>query len=469
MRTLRVWAVSSVAALVGMGCVGVEGDADEAGLGQTVAEVRVVPAGVGCLRIVYRAPAATADTTRSFPVTPGTASSFDLGTLAAGMYTFRANAYGVACSGVATSTAPTWVGDPVSATITPGELTRLSFTLRPNMSTPGNVDFVQPVRALFSGLASDATYAVMQDGSVRAWGNNAWGQLGDGTQTRANTPRPIAGLTGVQQIAGGPRFACAVTSGGLACWGEMGGLLADDQPGTSLSPRYNPAIQLSGLDVAQGVLCGGSADGTVRCWSDATNLSTGPVRNAAAFALAPTGGALGSNQLWLLSGLSTLRRYEPLADTGSETMRSRVLQVALRARGYCVLIPGGEVWCAGPGSEVGDGTDTAAALTEPVRALVSNVVSLVSGEGHTCALRTDRTVACWGGNTSGQTGLDTDATRVLTPQGLPLTDVVQLAAGAMHTCALRGDGTVYCWGANYAGQLGDGTFLARFAPTRVAL
>lgn len=469
MRTLRLWAVSSVAALVGMGCVGVEGDADEAGLGQTVAEVRVVPAGVGCLRIVYRAPAATADTTRSFPVTPGAASSFDLGTLAAGMYTFRANAFGVACGGVATSTAPTWVGDPVSATITPGELTRLSFTLRPNVSTPGSVDFVQPVRALYAGVSSEAMYAVMQDGSVRAWGNNAWGQLGDGTQTRANTPRPIAGLTGVQQIAGGPRFACAVTTGGLACWGEMGGLLADDQPGTSLTPRYNPAIQLSSLDVAQGVLCGGSADGTVRCWSNETNLSTGPVRNAAAFALSPTGSPLGTSQLWILSGNSSLRRIEPLSDAGGETMRTRVLQLALRSNGYCVLVAGGEVWCAGSGSEVGDGTGSGTTLLQPVRAEVSNVVSLVGGGNHTCALRADRTVACWGGNTSGQTGLDTDAPSVLTPQVLPLTDVVQLAAGAGHTCALRGDGTVYCWGANYAGQLGDGTFLARFAPTRVAL
>jgi len=45
-----------------------------------------------------------------------------------------------------------------------------------------------------------------------------------------------------------------------------------------------------------------------------------------------------------------------------------------------------------------------------------------------------------------------------------LTDVTRVAAGAAHSCAIRGDGTVWCWGSNTSGQLGDGDALVQTKP-----
>lgn len=71
-----------------------------------------------------------------------------------------------------------------------------------------------------------------------------------------------------------------------------------------------------------------------------------------------------------------------------------------------------------------------------------NSVGQVSAGGyHTCVVKSDGTVVCWGRNVEGQTTV---------PSGL--TTVAQISAGGFHTCALKTDGTVACWGSNFAGQ-----------------
>src|SRR5881396_936036 len=68
--------------------------------------------------------------------------------------------------------------------------------------------------------------------------------------------------------------------------------------------------------------------------------------------------------------------------------------------------------------------------------LTPGTVSQVSAGGyHSCALRTDGTVACWGLNRYGQ---------ATAPAGV----FTQLSAGGSHTCGLKSDGTVACWGDN---------------------
>jgi alpha-tubulin suppressor-like RCC1 family protein len=87
------------------------------------------------------------------------------------------------------------------------------------------------------------------------------------------------------------------------------------------------------------------------------------------------------------------------------------------------------------------------------------MVQVTAGERHTCALRSDGVVFCWGDTNADQLGpgpTSSDGTFARAVTGLP-GPAVRVAAGAEHTCAGLADGSVHCWGANASGQIGDGT------------
>jgi alpha-tubulin suppressor-like RCC1 family protein len=133
----------------------------------------------------------------------------------------------------------------------------------------------------------------------------------------------------------------------------------------------------------------------------------------------------------------------------------------------CALRAGGDVACWGGGGALGDGTTTTRLAPTPVPAL-ADVVEIRAAAGHTCARLGSGGVRCWGGNEEGQVGDDTISRNRLAPTGVvDLVDAAALTSDGGHSCALRRDGTVVCWGRNTFGQLGDGTTTNRPAPRAV--
>jgi alpha-tubulin suppressor-like RCC1 family protein len=79
---------------------------------------------------------------------------------------------------------------------------------------------------------------------------------------------------------------------------------------------------------------------------------------------------------------------------------------------------------------------------------LTGVVALAAGQRHTCARRSDGTVACWGDNTFGALGDGSVVSRPNAALVPGLTGVVALAATFWGNCAARTDGSVVCWGYN---------------------
>ncbi|MGB7540252.1 MAG: hypothetical protein WBM17_17050 [Anaerolineales bacterium] len=159
------------------------------------------------------------------------------------------------------------------------------------------------------------------------------------------------------------------------------------------------------------------------------------------------------------------------ASTSTSTPKPMLNVVSIVAgEGHsCALLSDGMVKCWGKNEfgQLGDGTTKNRDVPAPVRGL-NNVRALTAGWGHTCALTGNGAVKCWGYNKNGELGNThhTDSSRPVDVNGLS-TGVTTIAAGDDHTCAAMDAGEVRCWGFNETGQLGDGTNENRDIPVAV--
>jgi len=143
--------------------------------------------------------------------------------------------------------------------------------------------------------------------------------------------------------------------------------------------------------------------------------------------------------------------------------------VAAGYRHTCALSTDGTAFCWGGNSsgQLGDGTLDDRSVPTPVSTAL-RFTTITVGWSHSCGLTSDGVAHCWGRNSSGQLGDGTDR-RTPTP-----TEVegghrfTAISAAWSHTCGLTADGSAYCWGDNNYGQLGDGTTQSSLNPTTVA-
>lgn len=288
------------------------------------------------------------------------------------------------------------------------------------------------------------TCAVLSDGDVECWGDNARGQLGDETRDDRRTPVAVRDLSDdIAALAAGRYHTCALAiDGDVHCWGSSSrGQLGTGSLESSRTPVRLTTLGSDAIALAAGEehTCAILQSNAVRCWGSNRDRQLGD-------------GAPGS--------YSVPQFLIPERATGALTPLNRIPQIAAGRYHACLITPSRGVQCWGRNSDgqLGDGTELPRSTPTNVVGLERGVVGLALGAEHSCALRQDGTVACWGSNQYGQLG-DGTAEKRLTPvivSGL-LGNVAAIAAGDNHTCAVLQGGTVHCWGQNSAGQLGDGT------------
>jgi len=173
----------------------------------------------------------------------------------------------------------------------------------------------------------------------------------------------------------------------------------------------------------------------------------------------------------VLTGSTATLAGVRISGSGAPVASEARVRYSAGANHACQVRRDGSVACWGGNlsGQLGNGSTTNQSVPVTVSG-VTGAVAVAAGLGHTCALLVGGAARCWGGNASGQLGDGTTTQRVTPVQVMvrtplpfggfldsPLSNVVQLAAGYDHTCALIADGGVRCWGGNTFGQLGNGT------------
>ena len=251
--------------------------------------------------------------------------------------------------------------------------------------------------------------ARLADGTVRCWGLNTNGRLGDGTTTQRTSPVTVLSaaatpLAGVVSVSAGGSHSCAVlTSGAVRCWGNN----ANGQLGTGLTTSLSFAsTNVVGISTATQVSAGTShscarlADGTVRCWGLNTN------------------GRLGD-------GTTTQRTSPVTVLSAAATPLAGVVSVSAGGSHSCAVLTSGAVRCWGNNAngQLGTGLTTSLSFASTIATGIASGVNVSAGGSHTLLVSTSSVLSsvvnAMGLNTNGQLG-DGSVTQRTAPTQLVL-------------------------------------------------
>jgi alpha-tubulin suppressor-like RCC1 family protein len=319
-----------------------------------------------------------------------------------------------------------------------------------NRSTPVQSVGLSGISYLSEGAVHGL--ALRPDGSVLAWGHNRSGELGNGTTTDSSVPVAVTGISQVSDISAGTSFSLAVeASGAVFAWGNNhSGELGNGSHSDASTPTA-----VSGLGPGSGVkqVAGGGSFG-MALKSDGTVLAWG--NNAS--------GELGNG--------TTADSATPVQVSGFGPGSGIVQIAAGYANGLALRSDGAVfVWGDNQSGEVGDGTTTNRPSPVQVTSLGagSGVVKVIGGTAFNLALHANGSISAWGNNASGELGDGSAPNDHHTPVFVSgVTNAVDIAAGRGHALALLSNGSTLSWGDNNLGQLGIGSTAQKHTPVTVA-
>ena len=314
-------------------------------------------------------------------------------------------------------------------------------------------------------VGDNFSFAVDADGNLWAWGNNEFGQLGDGTKTTReegpnpyildffagkiiddnNRKRPVKITDNVVSVSAGYSHAMAVkTDGSLWAWGyDIFGEYGDE--------KYEFCFPIKIMDDVASVSTG--ANHTMIIKTDDSLWAWG--RNSE--------GQLGN-------GTITTRDNNNDSYTPIKIMDS-IASVSVGYSYTMAIQKDGSLWawgwnCYGQLGNGGDGNETDSigrpVQTIPVK-IMDDVASVSAGNYHTMAIKSDESLWAWGWNYSGELGDGTASGRddnfniIDNNRNSPIKvmdSVVSVSAGRDHTMIIKTDGSLWAWGSNEHGLIG---------------
>lgn len=333
-----------------------------------------------------------------------------------------------------------------------------------------DLPFESPVKSI--GLGDGYGCALLANGNVACWGDNAKGRLGLGNTDPAvldaegDVLTPLAFDVPVVHLSVGREHACVVHQGGaVRCWGAAGkgrlGYGNVEDVGVVDTPMDKDPIQIGGqarvLATGTEHTCALLDDDRVRCWGAASEGRLGIA----------TDGDIGDTE--------SPDSIDGFLDFGGQDAKA----IAADGHHTCAIVGvDDELWCWGKGGNGRLGTGATTDVVEPTLVQTGGKVRHVdTGDAHTCVVlydvafreqTLDHAVRCFGEGMLGRLGsadaADLGGTEDTMPVALPPIDllggerrrILAVAAGTAHTCVRTSGGDVRCWGAGDAGRLGYG-------------
>ena len=305
-------------------------------------------------------------------------------------------------------------------------------------------------RVLDAFAGQGHTCAEIAERGLFCWGTNesertAVPTSGIPTQVPVSALSPLSGAAGAAHTCFLDQRRVRTCFG----WNGAGEIGNGEVAPRGEAPQSFPDPTLTGLsagiDFTCGVGAGGSLDGSVVCWG------------------ANTHGIFGADP-------------SPVPEpTAIELGGSRFTQVSANGYHACAVRADGHLFCWGYNNsrEVGTGATTPEDVIEPIETACldgtcdGGWASVGAGAFHTCGLRDDGSLWCWGGNLNTQLGRVTADMNSVEPIRVDGGPYVAVGAGRAHTCALDVNGRIWCWGHNAFGQVGVGTTTNATAPTPI--
>ena len=318
-------------------------------------------------------------------------------------------------------------------------------------------------------VGAEHACALTSDAKVLCWGANDQGQLGDGTNARRSTPRPVEGLPPIEEIAAGARHTCArANDGGVWCWGSNSrGELGDG----SMDAHAKP-VRVTNLLAAASIAAGGhrtcarnASDHFVVCWGELTDgtaerspmpvfgmTATEQIAVGALHACARVEGddAIAHVRCW---GENTVRQLgvPHVDDKGLPVdvpdLEKGAVQIALGREHSCARTPDGAAVCWGGGLRCvpGEWFEGKRVAVRPGKIPgFEGATWLAAGGDAACIVKQDGTVAC--ARPRGPSGGDPKQRACVSDAVAGLSDVADVAIGDTFACArTKKDGTVMCW------------------------
>ena len=295
-------------------------------------------------------------------------------------------------------------------------------------------------------LSQNFTINVTGSDTPFAWGTNSWDELGVSylTTTSSNTPVQVSGLTGVTAISAGFRFTLALKSDGTVwAWGDNGfGELGNNSNNDSYTPVQVEGSGGSGYLTGVIAISAGfhhclalKSDGTVWAWGDNTYGELG-ISDTTSSSKTPV----------QVGSLSNVTAIAAGGDYFSLALKSDATVWAWGYEAYGQL-----------GNNVSTGSNTNTYVPVEVSGstgtgYLSGITAIAAGYSHSLALKSDGSVWSWGDNTDGELGMgnlypssESHPYQVVGTDGGNLTGITAISAGELYSLALDNSGHVYSW------------------------